>query len=429
MVITLPFVLLLLDYWPLQRVDGVPRKDELLATSRESKSLGALVLEKVPLLILCAGSAVITIVAQARSNALMTLTSTPVWLRVENAICSYALYLFKALWPSRLALFYPETAPGLWRVFLSLLILLAISAWVWRERKERPYLIVGWLWYLGTLVPVIGLVQVGSQALADRYAYIPLIGIFVMVVWRLAELCDSLRLSLQWRIALVVLVVLALAVATRRQIGFWRDPLSLWTHSLEITQDNFVAEDNVGFALTGLGRNDEAILHFEKALQLGGEDDPTSDMGLETAYQERDPRKSIEHGVRALTLTKNPKQLVWIYDGLGGAYARVHDYANSGSSFRQALRLDPSNQVAMSALGNVLLRQTAQRISSNLEQHPAADGFSQLGSIWEQTGEYGSAKQAYQAALKLNPKLTSAQEGLDRVTKKTTESQSSISIQ
>jgi len=370
-----------------------------------------------------------TIVAQSRAKAIMTLSSTPFWLRMENAICSYALYLFKALWPSRLALFYPEAAPSLWLVVLSLLILFTISAWVWRERKGRPYLIVGWLWYLGTLVPVIGLVQVGSQALADRYAYIPLIGIFVMVVWRLAELCDSLRLSLQWRIVAVAVVLLALAAVTRRQIGFWRDPLSLWSHSLEITQDNFIAEDNVGFALTGLGRNDEAILHFEKAIQLGGENDPTTDMGLETAYQERDPRKAVEHGQRALTQTKNPKQLVWIYDGLGSAYARLHDYANSGNSFRQALRLDPSNQAAMAALGNVLLRQAAQRMSRNLDQHPAADGFSQLGSLWEQTGDYDSAKQAYQSALKLDPKLASAQEGLDRVTKKASESQSSIPIQ
>jgi len=205
MVITLPFVLLLLDLWPLQRSQGWNRlasplrpqtrknrrkRLEAVATENASSRFPAsqatfsrLVLEKLPLLVFCAGSAVITVIAQ-QTAALRTVAKFPLDTRLENAICAYAMYVCKAFWPARLTIFYPHPGSSLeaWKVWLAALFLMVVSALVWKQRLRRGYLVTGWLWYLGTLVPVIGLVQVGDQAMADRYGYIPLIGIFVMAV-------------------------------------------------------------------------------------------------------------------------------------------------------------------------------------------------------------------------------------------------------
>lgn len=413
MVITLPFVLLLLDCWPLQRIKGVSFRKASTATGKTPLRL---LLEKAPLFVLSIGSGVITVIAQSQANAIVALSSVPFLLRLENAICSYVLYLWKAVWPFGLALFYPETVPKLPLVFVALVILSVISAWVWRERYERPYLLIGWLWYLGTMVPVIGLVQVGAQAMADRYGYIPLIGFFVMVAWRIADWCDSRMYSRGWCVAVVALGLLGLAIVTCRQTGFWRNPYTLWTRSLQVTTDNYVAQDNLGLALVAMGRNNEAIPHFNSALRLNTTD-PTADMGLEIAFRESDPRLAIEHGETALTLATAPQQLVAIYNGIGLAYAQLHEYESAGNNFRQALRIDASDETAMLALGNTLLRQAAQRMSHELDQQPTAEGFSQLGSVWEQAGDYASAKSAYQSALGLDGKLGSAQEGLQRLAK------------
>ena len=411
MVITLPFVLLLLDYWPLQRIGRVQFRNK--STMSRNAAL-RLLLEKAPLFALSITSGIITVLAQSQANAIVTLASVPFSIRLENAICSYVLYLWKAVWPFGLGLFYPETAPRLSLVFVALAILFIISIWAWREREERPYLLIGWLWYLGTLVPVIGLVQVGAQAMADRYAYIPLIGFFLMIVWRIAEWCDSRVYSRWWRVAAVTIVLSGLAIVTHRQTGYWHNPYTLWSRSLQVTTDNYVAEDNLGLALIAMGRNNEAIPHFNNALRLNTTD-PTADMGLEIVYRESDPRQAIQHGEAALALTTSPQQLVAIYNGIGLAYAQLHEYEPAGDNFRQALRIDSSDETAMMALGNTLLRQAAQRMSQKLDQHPTAEGFSQLGSVWEQAGDYGSAKSAYKSAVDLDPRLASAQEGLQRL--------------
>ncbi len=416
MVITLPFVLLLLDYWPLQRIDSWTLARESWAVSR--RPILILLLEKVPLLFLSAANAVATVAAQLRSEAVMSPSAAPLLWRVENALCSYALYLLRAVWPVGLGVFYPQTPPKLLQVSLSVALLFAISIWVWRERKQRAYLLTGWLWYLGTLVPVIGLVQVGSQAMADRYAYVPLIGVFVMLVWRIAEAADSFAYPLRQRTAATAVILLGLASLTWRQVGFWQTQLSLWTHTSQVTRDNVLAEDELGVTLMDLRRNAEAISHFENAVRVS----PTQPLAhIVLGYlleKHGDARQAIQQCQIALSLTRDPKDLLAIYTNLGAAYRHIGDYQAASDSFQQVLQRDPSDAAAMMALGSVTMLQAAERLSHELDRHPTADGFAQLGGLWEQAGDVDRAKQAYQSALALNAKLSSAQNGMERLSKK-----------
>ena len=226
MVITLPFVLLLLDFWPLRRIKGWPLLAPSNRKARKNVSPGSdsfsfevqssftlatfpqLIREKLPLLALCVGSAILTVIAQ-RTVSIRSLQQFPMSIRVENAIYAYAMYVWKAFFPLRLAPFYPYSGQGfaLWQLGAAALFLAATSGFVWQQRFTRRYLVTGWLWYLGTLVPVIGLVQVGDQAMADRYSYIPLLGIFVMVVWSAADWADSRQINLQMRATVAVLIL------------------------------------------------------------------------------------------------------------------------------------------------------------------------------------------------------------------------------
>ncbi len=282
MVITLPFVLLLLDYWPLERtpLTGTPSGP---ATSNgvPRVALSRLLLEKVPLLLLSAASAWITLIAQR--SAERTFEEFPLGIRIENAVVSYGLYLWKMLWPARLAAFYPHSAIALpaWQWILSALVLISVTAFVVSFRRKR-YLPVGWFWFLGTLVPVIGLVQVWKQAMADRYAYVPLIGIFVMIAWSLADWAEAKEVRTAWLIIPAVCVLTALGCATHRQMSYWGNDYDLWSHTLAVAESPF-AHNAVGTALmdpnltmtvnklegldTEPKRMDEARRHFEEALK------------------------------------------------------------------------------------------------------------------------------------------------------------------
>jgi tetratricopeptide (TPR) repeat protein len=282
MVTTLPCVLLLLDYWPLERIT----LEKILNAPGVSSgvpqfSLWQLLLEKVPLLFLSAASAWITLKAQG--TAVRSIEEFPLRIRLENAVVSYGLYLWKMSWPAHLA-FYPHPVTGLpaWQWILSALILAGVTALVVAFRSRR-YLLVGWFWFVGTLVPVIGLVQVGEAAMADRYAYIPLIGIFVMIAWGLADLAYRREVGAVRRVVLALCAVTALAAVTVNQTTYWHSDYSLWEHSLSIAESPF-AHNAIGAALmdpdaemtqqdrqnfaTEQQRMDEARGHFERAFEL-----------------------------------------------------------------------------------------------------------------------------------------------------------------
>ncbi len=370
MLVTLPLTLLLLDYWPLGRF-GAP-----------GGRWRSLVLEKLPLLPIAAAAAVATVAAQ-RAGKLRSLDEYPILLRLENAVVSYVAYLGKTLWPRDLAVLYPHPdslPPSKVLACAALLVLLALA--VWRLRRSRPHLLVGWLWFLGTLLPVMGLVQVGEQAMADRFTYVPLIGIFVVIAWLIPAVAPSLVT------AIAAAALLLLAVQTHIQVGYWRNATTLFEHALAVEERNPVAHMNFGFELLQAGDVDGAIGHFERALVLrpyylnarvelgnalvtrgrAGEAivhysralqvDPTSvqaltNLGRSLALEGR-VDEAIPYHEQALRL--DPTYPI-AHNHLGMALAEKGRTAEARTQFEQALQSDPTNAEALSNLGSMLIRQ------------------------------------------------------------------------
>jgi hypothetical protein len=333
-VIILPFLLLLLDRWPLQRVgEGKPG------------SWGWLALEKMPLLLMSGGSAVLTLVAQRSGGAMVSTAILPFSLRVGNAIRSYAAYLMQVFWPAGLAPFYPGTPLTAWNVGASLAVIAFVGALVWRERK-REYLVSGWLWFLGTLVPVIGLVQVGGQSRADRYCYIPLIGIFIMLVWGGADLIANLRLSPTVVRAATAVILAALCAATWHQTGFWRDDETLWTHTIAVTGNNLVAEHNLGITLVQKNRLDEALAHFQNAVKIDPAD-ATSLINIAADHQDHGRyREAVGLYQKALASTNDPGLRSLAYRNLGNLYLESGDLPQAAANYREDLALHPDDAEA-----------------------------------------------------------------------------------
>lgn len=415
MVITLPVVLLLLDYWPLGRIRGLPSGTTPIAQAPLSK----LLVEKLPLLVLSAASAWITMQAQRAGGAMRSAAQFSLGVRLENALVAYATYLWKMIWPSHLAPLYPHPGASLpvWQLVISALVLLAVTVAVFRFRPRR-YLLTGWLWFLGTLVPVIGLVQVGDQAMADRYAYIPLVGIFVMLAWGAADLADSRQIGLAARWIPAACILLALALATNRQLSYWSSNYDLWTHALAVTDRNFIAQDNLGGALLLLDKPDEAYSHFQAAAQINPSD-PMSHSNLGAYLQEhgRLP-EAMEQYDRTISLTSDAGLLAATYANLGTAYRKLGEDGKARENYDQALRQNPNQSSAYLGLGQLLEKQNQlddaiRNYSKAVELNPTDTGFLLLGHALERVGRRAEALAAYQAALKLSPENPEAQHAVD----------------
>jgi len=415
MVITLPVVLLLLDYWPLGRIRGLPSGTPPIAQAPLSK----LLVEKLPLLVLSAASAWITMQAQRAGGAMRSAAQFSLGVRLENALVAYATYLWKMIWPSHLAPLYPHPGASLpvWQLVISALVLLAVTVAVFRFRPRR-YLLTGWLWFLGTLVPVIGLVQVGDQAMADRYAYIPLVGIFVMLAWGAADLADSRQIGLAARWIPAACILLALALATNRQLSYWSSNYDLWTHALAVTDRNFIAQDNLGGALLLLDKPDEAYSHFQAAAQINPSD-PMSHSNLGAYLQEhgRLP-EAMEQYDRTISLTSDAGLLAATYANLGTAYRKLGEDGKARENYDQALRQNPNQSSAYLGLGQLLEKQNQlddaiRNYSKAVELNPTDTGFLLLGHALERVGRSAEALAAYQAALKLSPENPEAQHAVD----------------
>jgi len=330
MIVTLPFVLILMDYWPLGRV--LPEEGEGWGdTSNTGKIVpfSRLFGEKLPflLLTLCAGA--ITYIAQVKAGY---VSNYPLGARVSNAIVSWVAYIPKLIWPRSLAVFYPHpwldrvVIPA-WKLGGSIFLLAGITIIVIFWVKRRPYLAVGWFWYLGTLVPVIGLIQVGNQAMADRYAYIPSIGIFIMIAWGVPELAREWRFRRYILSSLAIPYLVLLMVMTTSQISHWRSSVSLFEHAVEVIPNNWRIQVNLGQALLDEGRIKEAISEFQMMLLVA----PSHDEAL--AYK------------------------AFAINGLGMAYERQGQKDKAMEKFFEAIRIYPELVVANNNLGEILSRQ------------------------------------------------------------------------
>ena len=342
-VITFPFVLLLWDYWPLQRIAPIGRESEGPANAAFSpKSLSWLLLEKLPLFALSAASAFMTMAA-ARTDTEKILY--PRHIRIETAIVSYIQYLEKAFWPSRLAVFYPHPGSTLrtWHVYAALFALVAITVLVFEVRSSR-YLLVGWLWFVGTLVPMLGLQPVGykgMQGIADRYAYLPFIGLFIMVCWGVADLVAKRESAARsaWLAGLSLAVLLVLAGIARRQIGYWSDNVTLWSHTLQVTGPNWLAENNLGKILMSQGQEEAGVSHFFRAAAIYP-NDPVSNMNI-ALYEQKHGNLSdaVTHFKIAITVSHDDKLKIAALNNLGQVYTDLGDPARARECFAAASHL------------------------------------------------------------------------------------------
>src|SRR5206468_311059 len=411
MLVTWPFVLLLLDYWPLGRFNFTSRRE--VATK-----LWPLVREKLPLFALVAASAVVTSVAQSHGGGVRTFTEFPIALRLSNALVSYAKYLLLAFWPNDLAVYYPYTGTDIpaWQIIGAALLLIAITAFCFFQRKIRPYLIVGWLWFLGTLVPVIGLVQVGGQTMADRYFYIPSIGLFIAIVFGLANIAERRRVAPWLSAAIANVVLLVLATLTNAQIHRWSDSFTLFKHALTVVPPSVAVEDSLGLAMHKNGQLDEAAAHFERALQIKP-DDYTSllSMGVIRFYQDRVP-EAMEYAQAAIrSQGDSPKA----HNLLGMALAKQNRNEAALDEVRRASELAPKDADTRNDLGLTLAR--LGRIPEAIDQfhealrldpNNAAPAHANLGWALLESGKPRESIPEFEAALQLNPEFKAAAAGL-----------------
>lgn len=415
-IITLPFVLLLWDYWPLRRMKafgatsgGDAGNDG--AVTQKPEPFGKLFLEKVPLLVLSAISGVITFRAQAAGDAMPALAAR--W-KIGNAIVAYSRYLGLAAWPSKLAVLYPH--PGIFlptrQVLASAALLTCLTIAVLRK-EDRRYLAVGWFWFLGTLVPVIGLIQVGQQALADRYAYLSFIGLFIAVVWAIADWAKHRNISNLWLAVPAVLVLAVFGVLTRSQLGYWRDSESLWRHALSVTANNYVARDNLARALAKEGRAGEAIEQFKAADGLGWYTPPEM---LQVGFYEQthgDIKDAIDEYQRSLGRSQDPKSRSFALSMLGAAFLQSGDFDRALKSYTDALQEDPNNSTALVGSGllaehNGNLALTVDELSHAVSVQPSDVGYLLLGQALRLDGRASDAEAAEARAQQISRDLPRA---------------------
>jgi Flp pilus assembly protein TadD len=409
MLVTLPFVLLLLDYWPLHRLqsedqtkthqklpekpaehrdkkqkprnnsDKIPSQmDKTVLANSQWSIIRQLVLEKVPLLVLSVSSCIITYIAQQKGGSLRTLEVFPLTTRIANASVSYVGYVWKMIWPDNLAVFYPH--PGmlpLWQVLGASLLLIGITLMVICTAKRLPYLAVGWLWYIGTLVPVIGIVQVGLQARADRYTYIPLIGLFIIVAWGIPESLKRWRHRKEALFASAALSLSCLFIVTWTQVGYWQNSITLFDHTLKVTAHNSIAHYNRATAYLELGNYRQAIGDYDRAIEI------------------------------------NPKSAEAYYNR-GTAYGRLGNDKQAIGDYDRAIEISPRHANAYNNRGIVYgrlgnNRQAIEDYGKAIEiNQKNAEAYYNRGIVYARLSNYKQAIGDFDRAIELNPKSAEA---------------------
>ena len=406
MVMTLPFVLLLLDVWPLQRI-ALWRDGRLtLAGSYRTTAL-RLMREKLPLIGLAVLSGIITVIVQSRWGAVGGLTNYPIGARAENTLLSYVAYVAKIAWPAHMSVFYPyRTSVTLPQVLGAAGLLLAVTIWCVRASRERPYLLVGWLWFVGTLLPVIGIVQAGLQSMADRYTYIPAIGLFLIVSWGGAEMVERWTRRRMAATIAAVLVIAVYAIRASAQVPTWRNGETLWQHAVDVTDDNAYASYNLGVVLVQAGRVDDGIARFREALRIQPD---YVDVHIDLANALRD-RGALDEALvefaAVVRLRPGYARARLVYGDLLRDRGRVDEAV---VQYREALTLDPTLASARNELGNVLtgsgrfaeaMAEYAEAVRLDPE---LAEARNNLGGALVRAGKLEEALAEFQAALRRKP--------------------------
>ena len=421
MLVTFPFVLLLLDFWPLKRFQfqhdfhlesKKPTADSIRRNYR-------IILEKVPLFILVVISCIVTYFAQKSEGTIKSIAALSLKSRIANAVVSYISYALKAIWPHNLAVFYPHpgnTLPS-WKVAGGALLIVAACYGAIRSAKKYPYISVGLFWYLGTLVPVIGLVQVGDQAMADRYTYIPLIGIFIIISWGVPNLVN------RWRFKEIFLgisagtLLVALSLNTCFQLNSWKNGITLFEHAVSVTENNYQAHNNLG---TAYGRSDldKAISHYRKAIEIKPNDEMAF-YNLGSAYLEKgDIDEAIHHFLKALNIKPDYPEAL---NNLGEALVKKGDYDKAINYFKTALKTDSKKANAYINLANVLFLQTrsdeAVSIYKGILQNDSgnADVHYNLANVLSSQNKIEEAVLHYKETLRIDPKYSKAYYNLGNI--------------
>lgn len=473
MLVTLPCVFLLLDFWPLRRlnlwrdkngnsnsiVENLPNpgKKPKKATQQplpktsllRADSPVLLFFEKLPLFAISAASSVITFVVQQRGGAMRTLEAMPPLQRLGNVFVAYLRYASKALWPADLAVYYPHLGAEMrwWSIAAAAAALIIVSLLIWRVASERRYLSVGWLWFLGTLVPVIGIVQVGSQSIADRYMYLPIIGLLVMAVWGVNDVAVWLRTRMPrlpafWPRVLGGAAVAGYAACAFVTTGYWRDNVTLFEHALKSTTNNDFVHYNLGIALKRANRNDEALAHFQEAVNLRNSYVAARIyIGL-IHYEKNEYEAAIKEYEQALEFAAGHPNHADIENDLGVAYFSLGKMEEAANHYRKAVEIHPEDPDAHYNLALTLQRlnrfdeafrqareavrcnphhEPARNLAASLEKEAAArrpaivvpklanaDEYFTRGNALADEKKFAEAAAHYEEALKLNPDFNDA---------------------
>jgi protein O-mannosyl-transferase len=404
MVIALPAGLQLLDYWPLQRLPDPAQPVEERAFL---PALLRLSIEKIPLLMLAAAGGWMTMYMHGKQGALAG--AMPFNWRLRNVVYSYLAYVGKAIWPSGLAVFYPHPEDSLawWKVVAAAVALAIISGMVWRFRKKR-YLLVGWLWYLGTMFPMIGMVQSGRQGMADRYMYIPLMGLVIAAVWLLGDWAGRVQWKAMLLTAVFALVVSCCVYLTRVQISYWHDSYSLFTHALQVTKNNGMAENNLGSALMEMGQAPLAGQHFEAAVRLIPEL-ASAHYNLARVLQSENQTEKAAHEYQlAIATSSDPLEAAQAHNNLGVLYMRLNNFTAALKELNAAIALNPNEQ--NSHIGRGMIELQFWNLDAAIADFSQATAIapSPLASFWlgrglETKGDSRGAARAYEAALQMAP--------------------------
>jgi len=338
MIVTIPFVMILLDYWPLNR----------------NEKFGLLIYEKIPLFLISIVSCGITLYVQEIGGSIASLEAYPLYVRIANVLVSYASYMGKIIWPCCMAVFYPHPDKlTMHKVVIAFLLFVSLNGFAIKSMKNHPWATVGWLWYIGTLVPVIGLVQVGLQSRADRYTYLPYIGLFIIIVW------GSEQLLLKWGVkkrgvALIMVIVLTVLTGlSSLQLTHWKNSIKLFTHAINVTDDNYLAHNNLGQAILERGGTDKAIYHFEEAIRIKSNFEIAYlNLGVSLVNKGKN-REAISYYQKAIEIKPD---YVDAYNNLGNAYLRESMTIDAVRQYQKALKIEPENAQTFNSLGAAMIR-------------------------------------------------------------------------